>query len=86
MKKTNFLRNFNKPISQNPDAGNLTIDVKNISIRPVNLNFSRLKEQQAPIEKNLTPPPLGGKSNERKSSFKNKLQLMNHEVFFVSFN
>ena len=90
MKKTNFLRNFNKPISQNQDAGNLTIDVKNISIRQVNLNFSRLKEQQPgqlSVETaNNKTPPMKKDTKDRKSTnfLENKSAALNAEVYIFT--
>jgi hypothetical protein len=56
--------------------------VKNISIRQVNLNYSRLKETQP--EKNITPP-LANKSllNARKVTIDNKSSLMAHEVILL---
>ena len=84
-KKTNFLRNFNKPISQNPEAGNLSIDVKNISIRQVNLNYSRMKETQPDGGKNVTPPIqnkslLLAQKDQRKATIDNKSGMLPHEV------
>ncbi|KAM3131366.1 hypothetical protein pb186bvf_016548 [Paramecium bursaria] len=53
-KRTNFLRIPSKPISQNIENLNYQIDVKNISIRPVQGSIMKLKEehQQQQISSN----------------------------------
>ncbi len=64
-KKTNFLRNFNKPISQNLENANLQIDVKSINVRQVQLNFSRIKDQEDSTSKILSADMQVRKGNKK---------------------
>lgn len=53
-KKTNFLRNYSKPITTNTEAANMQIDVKQINVRSVQMNISKIKEKRDLVAANTS--------------------------------